>query len=112
LPYLSPNPPPFSPTAKLTRERLDEINVNSSGFLWPEEVKLLEQVLELNQESLAFEDVDRGTLKESYFSSYIIPTKEHTPWVFKNISIPPGICQAVIEVLKLKIAAGVYEHSQ
>ncbi|KIJ68866.1 hypothetical protein HYDPIDRAFT_53995, partial [Hydnomerulius pinastri MD-312] len=30
----------------------------------------------------------------------------------KNIPIPPGICQAVIEVLKLKIAAGVYEHSQ
>jgi hypothetical protein len=34
----------------------------------------------LNEEALAFEDKDRGMLKESYFSDYIMPTVPHTPW--------------------------------
>jgi hypothetical protein len=66
----------------------------------------------LHQDALAFEDTDRGTLKESYFSPYIIPTVPHIPWEYKNIPIPPGIQDKVIEVLKLKIDAGVYEASQ
>ncbi|KIJ59022.1 hypothetical protein HYDPIDRAFT_71393, partial [Hydnomerulius pinastri MD-312] len=56
-----------------------------------------------------FKDTDRDTLKESYFSLYIIPTVEHVPWEYKNIPIPPGILTQVIDVLRLKIQAGVYE---
>ena len=41
----------------------------------------------------------------------MIPTIEHVPWVQKNISIPRGIYDQVIEVLKNKIQAGVYEPS-
>jgi hypothetical protein len=88
------------------------LQINSSGFLCPEEVKLFQHIMQLNQETLAFEETDRGTLKESYFSPYIIPTVPHMPWKYKNIPIPPGICQKVIELLKSKINAGVYEPSQ
>ena len=56
--------------------------------------------------------IERETLKESYFSPYIIPTIPHLPWEYKNIPIPPGLLPKVLEVLKLKIAAGVYEQSQ
>jgi hypothetical protein len=66
----------------------------------------------LNEEALAFEDKDRGMLKESYFSDYIMPTVLHTPWEFKNIPIPPGIRDKVIELLKAKVETGVYEASQ
>jgi len=66
----------------------------------------------LNENGIAFEDIECGTLKDSYFSPYIIPTVPHAPWEYKNIPIPPGIMQKVLEVLKLKINAGVYEQSQ
>ena len=91
---------------------MKELNVNATGFLWPEEEKLFQHVMKLNEQGIAFEDVERGTLKESYFSPYIIPTIPHSPWEYKNIPIPPGIMPKVLEVLKLKIAAGVYEQSQ
>ncbi|KAG2119716.1 uncharacterized protein F5147DRAFT_564263, partial [Suillus discolor] len=106
---LSPNPPNVIPTKKLTAERLEALNINSKGFLRPEEERLFRHIMWLHQDALAFEDTDRGTLKESYFSPYIIPTVPHIPWEYKNIPIPPGIRSKVIEVLKLKIDAGVYE---
>jgi transposase InsO family protein len=112
LPILTPHPPEFRPSAKITMERMKSLNINSVGFLLPEEEKLFSHIMKLNEDALAFEDNDRGTFKESYFSPYIIPTIPHVPWEYKNMRIPPGIKEKVIEVLKLKISAGVYESSQ
>jgi hypothetical protein len=109
---LSKRPPNFSPTCHLTQERLELLNINPNGFLSKEEEKLFTQVMTNNEQALAFIDTERGTLKESYFSPYIIPTVPHTPWEYKNIPIPPGIRDKVIELLKEKMAAGVYEPSQ
>jgi len=105
-------PPEFIPTAKITEERMKAIGINSQGFLWPEEEKLFQQIILLNQDAVAFVQTDRGTFKKSYFSDYIIPTVEHIPWSFKNIPIPPGIKNDVMDLLKEKIDAGVYEQSQ
>jgi len=41
----------------------------------------------------------------------VIPTVEHIPWSLKNILIPPEIFPHVVEIIKSKIAAGVYEPS-
>lgn len=41
-----------------------------------------------------------------------MPTVPHVPWEYKNIPIPPGIRDKVVELLKSKMAAGVYEPSQ
>ena len=41
-----------------------------------------------------------------------MPIVPHTPWEYRNIPIPPGIRDKVIELLKHKINAGVYEPSQ
>ena len=90
LPTLPTNPPDFIPTTKITEERMDELNVNSQGFLWPEEEKLFKHIMKLNQDGIAFQDIERGTLKESYFSPYIIPTVPHVPWEERNIPIPPS----------------------
>jgi len=112
LPYLPTHPPDFTPTTKITEEHMKILNVNSDGFLWPEEEKLFKHIMVLNEKGIAFEDIERGTLKDSYFSPYIIPTVPHTPWEHKNRPTPPGIAAEVIKVLKLKMDAGVYEQSQ
>jgi hypothetical protein len=112
MPILSCNPPEFTPTKKITAERLKTMDINGEGFLWPEEEKLFNQVMVLNEAALAFEETDRGTLREDYFSPYIMPTIPHTAWEEKNIPIPPGIRDKVIELLKHKMDAGVYEHCQ
>jgi transposase InsO family protein len=109
---LSKRPPKFVPTPHITKERLETLNINPDNFLSKEEEKLFIQVMMNNEEALAFIDKERGTLKESYFSPYIMPVVPHTPWEYKNIPIPPGIKDKVIEVLKDKMAAGVYEPSQ
>jgi len=66
----------------------------------------------LNEDGIAFEDIERGTLKDSHFSPYIISTVPHTPWQHQNRPVPLGIADEVIKVLKLKMDAGVYKHSQ
>jgi hypothetical protein len=109
---LSKNPPEFEPTKRISVERLKLININGDGFLWPEKEKLFAQVMVQNEKALAFEETDRGTLREDYFSPYVMPTVLHTAWEEKNIPIPPGIKEKVIELLKHKMDAGVYEHCQ
>ncbi|KAJ2974290.1 hypothetical protein NUW54_g11915 [Trametes sanguinea] len=105
---LTPHPPVFEPTPKLTQERMDGLQINSDGFLWPEEERLFQHIFRLNEKVLAFEEGDR----EDYFSPYIIPTIPHVPWMDKNIPIPPGIKEQVIELLRGKLEAGVYERCQ
>ena len=80
--------------------------------MWPEEIKLFQQILLLNEEALTFEDEDQGTLKESYFSPYKIPTIPHIPWQERNIPIPPGIKDQVLDLLRLKMKAGVCKQCQ
>jgi hypothetical protein len=112
LPSLPMHPPEFVPTKRITEERLKILKINKDGFLSSEEEKLITQVMVQIETAIAFEDSERGTFNESYFSPYIIPTVPHIPWEDKNIPIPPGLRERVMEVLKLKIDAGVYEQSQ
>jgi hypothetical protein len=99
----------LEPTQKFTQEWIDKIDndMRSHEFLSPEEHKLFLHVLIKNEAAIAFIDADRGTLKESYFSPYKIPYIAHEPWQQKNIPIPPGLREKVIELLQLKIKAGI-----
>ena len=112
LPQLPIVPPDFTPTTKLTTERMNDLNIHSNPFLWPEEIKLFQHIFKLNERSLAFHQSERGTFREDYFSPYIYPVVDHIPWVHRNIPIPPGIRDKVIALLREKIEAGVYEPSQ
>jgi hypothetical protein len=112
LPELPINPPPFTPRNRLTTDRLKQLDINPDGFLSADKEKLFTHIMRTNEEAIAFEDSERGTFKESYFSPYKISTVLHTPWEYKNIPIPPGILNKIIEVLKLKMEAGVYEPCQ
>jgi hypothetical protein len=112
LPELTKTPPEFVPTERLTVEKLESMKLNEDKFMLPEEEKLFQQVLRLNDKSLAFENSQRGNFSDKYFSPYIIPTVPHIPWAIKNAPIPAGIRDQVIEMLKDKIDTGVMELCQ
>jgi hypothetical protein len=111
LPPLPTRALPFSPGSRLTQERLEELDLNRYNFLWPEELNLAQHVLKINEKALAWTEAERGRFRDEYFTPVKIPTVAHTPWVHKNIPIPTGILDHVIDLFKKKIAAGVYEPS-
>ena len=72
---------------KIHHKRKGNMQVNPSGFLWPEEKKLVHYLLRVH---------------EAAWSSI-----EHVPWVLRNIPISPGICDQIIEVIRYKIESGI-----
>ncbi|KZT20700.1 hypothetical protein NEOLEDRAFT_1075154, partial [Neolentinus lepideus HHB14362 ss-1] len=62
-------------------------------------------------EAFAWNDDERGRFKKEFFPPIDFPVLPHTPWIQRNIPIPPGIYPEVCAVIKRKIAAGVYEPS-
>ena len=112
LPKLNRNPPDFVPTGRYTEERKAQFDkVHSGDFLWPEERKLLHHFMMENNEAFAWDDSERGRFKTEYFPPVDIPIIPHTPWVLKNIPIPPGVFSEVCRIIKTKLEAGVYEPS-
>nr|GAT45999.1 DNA/RNA polymerase [Mycena chlorophos] len=112
IPTLNPNPPPFVPTERYTAERRDIIDAAHPGeFLQPEERKLMHHFMTLQRDGFAWNDSERGKFRPEYFPPVDIPVVPHTPWVQRNIPIPPGIYDEVCRVIKTKMAAGVYEPS-
>ena len=109
LPPLPYHAPQFTPTPKFTEERMKKLAIDQHEELWPEERKLLQHVLSINERSIAFNEDERGTFRRDYFSDYIIPTVPHKPWSERNIPLPPGYRDELIQLLKAKIKAGVYE---
>ena len=55
---------------------------------------------------------ERNSLRDDYFTLYIIPVVPHIPWTEHNIPIPPGIRKRVVQLLREKIAVELYEPSQ
>jgi hypothetical protein len=99
---------------KFTQECIHKLlaDMESHHFLWPDELQLFTHVLIKNEAVIAFEDEHQGTLKETYFSPYKIPHVLHMPWQEQNIPIPPRLRDKVVDLLCLKIKAGVYEPCQ
>src|SRR6266702_8561390 len=87
------------------------MKINRYDFLWPDEECLAQHILKINEGALAWTEAECGHFCNEYFAPIKIPTIAHTPWVHKNIPIPTGIMDNVIDLLKQKIAADVYEPS-
>lgn len=112
--YTKPSidPPPFQNGRRVTRERLDQINLFKNGFLTKSEINIAEHVLLRRESALAFEESEKGRFRKDYFSDYIIPTIPHEPWQEKPIRIPPAWKAEIIELFKKKIENGTYEPTQ
>ena len=111
LPVLNPNPPKFTPCGRYTQERKELFDKANEGFLWPAERDLLHHFMCLHNDGFAWTDSERGHFREDFFPPVDIPVVPHTPWVLRNIPIPPGIYKDVCALIKKKIDAGVFEPS-
>lgn len=111
LPILNPNPPPFTPCGRYTLERKEIFDKLNPGFLLPAERDLIHHFMSLHQDAFAWDDSERGHFREDFFPPIEIPVVPHTPWVLRNIPIPPGIYDEVCAVIKRKIDAEVFEPS-
>ncbi len=56
-------------------------------------------------------NLKRVNSSSEYFDDVVIPTIEHIPGALRNIPIPPGIYDRVIEIIKAKIESGIYQES-
>ena len=108
MPVLPTILPEFTPGKRYTQERKDRMAIGMGDFLWLEENYHL---IKAHEEAFAWVEEEKGPFSTDYFNPIVIPTIEHVPWVLRNIPIPPGIYNQVIEVIKQKIKAGVYEPS-
>ncbi|KAJ3884212.1 hypothetical protein GG344DRAFT_26077, partial [Lentinula edodes] len=111
LPNLSPNPTQFTSGVRLTEDRLEGLGVLTNSFLWPEERLLMADVLKKNELGIAWDETEKGRFREDYFPPLKIPTIAHTPWAEKTLPIPPGIRDKVIQLVREKVASGLYEPS-
>ena len=111
MPQLPTRPPAFTPGLRYTLERRNALQATIGDFLWPEEEKLAHELVKLQEQAFAWEEIEKGRFKDEYFAPILIPTIEHIPWALRNIPIPPGIYDRVINVIREKMAAGVYEPS-
>ena len=59
----------------------------------------------------AWNDSQRGSFRKDFFPPVRMPVVEHKPWVLRNIPIPPGIYNELCDLIRIKLAAGVYEPS-
>ena len=111
LPVLDPHPVPFRPCGRYTQERKELFDRNNAGFLLDEERALLHYFMMLHQDAFAWNDTERGHFREDFFPPIEIPVVPHTPWVQRNIPIPPGLYDEICQIIQRKIAAGVFEPS-
>ena len=111
LPTLSPNPPSYTPCGRYTQERMELFDKNNAGFLLSEERKLLHHFMMLHQDAFAWNDTERGHFREDFFPPIDMPVVPHTPWVLRNILIPPGLYDEVCALIKRKLQAGTFEPS-
>jgi transposase InsO family protein len=112
--YTKPDidPPPFVDGERVTRERLNKLDLFKSGFLWPQEVRIAEAVLKRREKSLAFSEADKGRFRDDYFTGYKFPVIPHEPWQEKPIPLPPAWRPGIHKLFKEKVANGTYEPTQ
>ena len=111
MPELARVPPPFIPTGRYTQERRDRLHQDHAAILWPAELGLVDDFMCKHNRAFAWDDSERGRFRSDFFPPVEFPVVAHTPWVLKNIPIPPGLYNEVCAIIKEKIDAGVYEPS-
>jgi hypothetical protein len=112
MPVLETHPPDFATNGRYTEERMKVVDEShNTGFLEPEEVKLAHHFVGVHNADFAWEEDERGQFKHEQFPPVEMPVVKHTPWVCRQIPIPPGHFEEFCKNIKSKIDAGVYEPS-
>jgi hypothetical protein len=108
LPILSLHPIDFVPTSQYDQAGFDIIEKNHPlGFLTKEECCFMHHFMMIHQEGFAWKENQKGSFHKDFFPPVRMPITEHVPWVLKNMPIPPGIYNQVLNVVREKIAASI-----
>jgi hypothetical protein len=108
---LPTHPPDFVPSLQYMQEWYKKLQLNPNGFLWPEEEKLAHHLVKEQEECLLWIEEEKGEFRQDFFPPVCIPMVLHTPWVYKNIPIPPGLHNELVKIICDKIVSGAYEPS-
>jgi len=108
---LPTHPPDFIPRKCFTQERADALDLDPANWLWSDEVKLVCWIVHQQEMAFTWEPLERGCMDPKYFPPVKIPTIPHTPWVLRNIPIPPTMWTDTVQIIKDWIASGVYKPS-
>jgi hypothetical protein len=111
LPPLNSQPPDFEPRGRYTEERKEELEKRHAGFLQPEELKLLHNIVGNHEQAFAWNDEERGSFRHDFFPPVEFPVVEHETWVERSIPIPRGQLEEFCKIIKKRLDAGVYEPS-
>jgi hypothetical protein len=57
------------------------------------------------EKGFAWNDQERGRFRTDFFPPVDFPTIPHTPWIQKNIAVPPSIYDEVCCVKRLTLAS-------
>jgi hypothetical protein len=93
------------------QERYEKLQLNPDGFLWPEEEKLAHHLVKEQEECLSWIEEEKGEFRQDFFPPVCIPMVLHTPWVYKNIPILPGLHNELVKIIRDKIVSGACEPS-
>ena len=63
IPQLPTRPPEFNPGLRYTLERRNALQATMGNFLWPEEEKLAHELVKLQEEAFAWEEIEKGQFK-------------------------------------------------
>jgi hypothetical protein len=110
LPILSPFPINFSLTGCYNQASFDIIKKNHPhSFLTAEEQRFMHHFMMIHQDGFTWNETQKGSFRKDFFPLVCMPITEHIPWVLRNMPIPPGIYNAVLDIVHKKIAARVYK---
>jgi hypothetical protein len=73
--------------------------------------KLAHHLVKEQEECLSWIEEEKGEFWQDFFHPAHIPMVPHTPWVYKNIPIPPGLYDELVKIICDKITSGAYEPS-
>jgi hypothetical protein len=112
LHILSPFPINVSPTGRYNQASFSIIEKNHPhGFPTVKERRFMHHFMMIHQDRFAWNETQKGLFCKDFFPPVHMPITKHVPWVLPNMPIPPGIYNAVLDVVRKKITAGVYKQS-
>lgn len=112
LPEVPKHPGPLRFGERLTAERVEEIKKTIDPSCSEEEIRLVFHILLANEKALAWTDEEKGRFDENLIPPYRNPLVEHPVWSDRPIPIPAAALPKVVDLLREKVKAGVYERSQ
>ncbi|KAE8241373.1 hypothetical protein A4X13_0g7444 [Tilletia indica] len=108
---LTPWPPPFRATEKLTEERMGQISFGAPGFLNEAETNLLKWCLSLREKALAFCNAEKGLLSAEYADPIRIELVDHEVWTDRTIPYPKALRSKILALLNESLVLGDLELS-